>query len=469
MTSPEGWALEVARGREPGRRFPLPAQACHLGNDLGALAGIDLSGQEGDSPKRMSGCQAVVEPAGASAFRLKDHGSAGGTFVNKKRVLPGRWQTLNQGDLIQLGGVQLKVVRTAGVELQAQAAPKSAAAFALTVGEDLVCRSWDDVLRASAQRWETLKEELVSGRLAAFAHKVGRADLAPNPLASGTADEQLDAWLGRLPTTKPGLPELEVHPRSVVFETKAAQGAALRKSITVSNTGFRLLKLTATVEPSGDGWLALGKGGTSQTLNVVEQATIDLVATVPATALDITGKKLAVRLRSNGGEATVNVSLKRPASAVPPPGSESDTSDLRSGRGVTDWLSSQPVGVRLVRWPLLLGGIRLLLAAGDTVVAPAASSPAPGWAGGALALAAVGGMAGLFAGKGTSVTAIDRAQGAFAGAFLGMVLATLAVAVSRVIEPVVGQSWAAQALFWGLVGLGLAGLSAWLVPQQISR
>lgn len=469
MTSPVGWALEVARGREPGRRFSLPAQACHLGNDLGGLAGIDLSGQEGNSPKRMSGLQAVVEPAGDGGIRLKDQESAGGTFINKQRVLAGRWQTLNEGDLIQLGGVQLRVVRSGGVEAEAKAAPRTTAAFALQVGEGLVCRTWDDVLRASAQRWEALKEELISGRLAAFAHQVGRADLAPDPLAGGTADEQLDAWLGRLPTTKPCGPELEVHPKSVVIETSAGEGAMVRKSVTVSNTGFRLLKVTASVEPAGDGWLALGRGGASQTINVVEQATIELVATVPAGGVEGAGKKAVMRLRSNGGEATVDVSLKRAAPVVSPSMRGSAEAGARgSGRGLRDWLSNQPVGVRLVRWPLALGVLRLLLAAGDAVVAPGASS-APGWAGGALVLAVVGGMAGWFAGKEAGVTAVDRAQGAFAGAFLGMVVATLAVAASRaIVAPVVGGSWAAQALIWGLAGLGLAGLSTWLVPDRSS-
>ena len=46
----------------------------------------------------------------AQGLTIRDLESPGGTFVNRQRLLPGQSRTLQPGDLIQLGGVQLKVV-----------------------------------------------------------------------------------------------------------------------------------------------------------------------------------------------------------------------------------------------------------------------------------------------------------------------------------------------------------------------
>src|SRR5437764_1320086 len=80
------------------------------------------------------------------------------------------------------------------------------------LGPGAVCRSWDDFLTVSAQRWRAMRDELVTGRLAAFLVSSHHAQLAPSPDAPGTPDERLDAWLASIPTTRPSQPELDVHP-----------------------------------------------------------------------------------------------------------------------------------------------------------------------------------------------------------------------------------------------------------------
>src|SRR5579875_3572831 len=104
----DGWSLEVVRGRRAGRSYALSGGETVLGNAPAGPAGIDLADQEGDSPRRMAGRQALIAatPAGLT---VRDLDSPGGTFVNSRRVLPGQSLPLREGDVIQLAGVQLRV------------------------------------------------------------------------------------------------------------------------------------------------------------------------------------------------------------------------------------------------------------------------------------------------------------------------------------------------------------------------
>ncbi len=116
------------------------------------------------------------------------------------------------------------------------------------------CRTWDDFLTVSAQRWAALRDELTSGRLAAFLARVGAGAMAPSADAPGTPDERLDAWLGSLPTTRPGRPELEVHPETLAVRA-ATGGGTIRQAVQITNVGYRLLRSTVRVEPSAASWL----------------------------------------------------------------------------------------------------------------------------------------------------------------------------------------------------------------------
>src|SRR4051794_13983018 len=104
-----GVSLEVVRGREAGRVYALGRGETVLGNALNGGPGLDLSAHEGESPRRMAARQAQLDLS-AQGLSIRDLDSPGGAFVNRQRLLPGQARTLQPGDLIQLGGVQLKIV-----------------------------------------------------------------------------------------------------------------------------------------------------------------------------------------------------------------------------------------------------------------------------------------------------------------------------------------------------------------------
>ena len=75
---------------------------------MNGQAGLDLRDQEGSSPRRMAPRHASVENTGHD-ITIRDLDSPGGTFVNQQRLLSGQARKLKAGDVIQLGGVQLKL------------------------------------------------------------------------------------------------------------------------------------------------------------------------------------------------------------------------------------------------------------------------------------------------------------------------------------------------------------------------
>lgn len=237
----DNWSLEVVRGREAGRRYALPAGwgEVVLGNAPGAGTTIDLSDQEANSPRRMAARQARLERGAGDRLALRDLGSPGGTFVNQQRVTPGEPRPLAVGDLIQLGGVQLRVVASNGPAAPPSPAAKPTAttpprpagpvAINFTIKAGATCRSLDDFLAVAAQRWADLRDELTTGRLGAYFAGIGRPDLVPAPDAPGSPDDRLDAWLGALPTTRPGRAEMDVHPSRIAVKATSGGGTTRRK------------------------------------------------------------------------------------------------------------------------------------------------------------------------------------------------------------------------------------------------
>src|SRR6516162_7109519 len=118
---PAPWSLAVVRGRDVGRAYALAAGETILGNALDGQSGLDLSDQEGGSPRRMAARHAAITLTGQEPA-IRDLDSPGGTFVNRQRLLAGQSRRLQAGDVIQLGGVQLRLERGA--------APRSGAASA---------------------------------------------------------------------------------------------------------------------------------------------------------------------------------------------------------------------------------------------------------------------------------------------------------------------------------------------------
>lgn len=477
------WGLEVVKGREIGREYPVGPGRHVLGNAINGEPGIDLSTQEGASPRRMAGRQAVVE-ATAEGLSLRDLESPGGTFVNRQRLLADRPRPLEAGDIVQVGSVQLKVVKRAGrppataqkaadatstkplsetkPTVAARPSPGLPAPFVLAGGAG--CRSWDDFLTVSAQQWKGLCDEVTSGRIDAYLRTIGRDDLRPDPKIA-SPDERLDAWLGRLPTLKTPAPELDVHPTTV--RVRAVPGGGVtRARFTVTNTGYRLLRTNLRIEPTEAGWVKIlppaGSGPfvTSETTDVGLEVEIPETLTAP--------KNTWIEVSSNGGTARVEVRLEpqvRADADAPPDGAAA----LAGNIDLSGWLARMPVPQR-VAGGVALGAIgRLLIGLGDRFGGWLGFENAitPGLAGPALVGVILGGLLGRrFATRRGG--AGDGIPGAFAGAFAGLLAATVGVAGCRAIEPLFAGLVAntlVASILWAGLGALLAVASAWRFPH----
>ena len=422
-----GWMLEVVKGRQAGRSYALRGGETILGNALAGRSGIDLADQEGDSPRRMAAQQATIA-ATPSGLAVRDLDSPGGTFVNRQRVLPGQALPLRAGDVIQLGSVQLRVV--AGANGQPPSAPplKSpstppSSPFVLKNGT--ACRSWDDFLRVAAQRWADLRDELASNRLPIWLTTVGRHDLIVHRPPVASADDHLDAWLARLPTTLPARPELDVHPTRLVIRVTPG-GGTIARSVQVANVGHRLLHVRAEIEPASAGWVKVGAMFGDRTHAVVDATDVPLDITIPGSLP--APLRATLRLIGDGGSKAVELILE--ARTAPEPLA---TAPARIGPGLRDRLAGVPVTTRLAA--LGLGGVLLRLAVGlaggmlGADAMHAADATYPSLQGVAAAFAVAGGLIGAFLAGRRGIGAAGFAS--ISAAIAGGRLASVVVAACR--------------------------------------
>ena len=453
------WSLEVARGQNVGRVFALRHGEIVLGSAPGEPSSINLADQEGSSPRRMAPRQAElsVTPIG---LMIRDLDSPGGSFVNRQRLLPGQNRSLAPGDLIQLGPVQLRVIES--VPAKPEATP--AAPFSFVMAGGTVCRTWDDFLTVSSQRWEAMRDELASGRLGSFLVAFGRPSLAPPSGSNLSLDERLDQWLGSLPTTRPTGPELDVHPSTLNLRVTPG-GGTIRRVVRVSNVGYRLLRSTARIEPGGLPWVQLPSEFDRRPFVSVEGLDLPIDFAIPETLPGSLSATLVIE--GNGGSKRVAITLeaKGSPSELPSPGPFSEPgSSAALGQTFLDVIRSQSRATRLTTWPLILMGVRLMIGLAGGFIADGPTVEKPGLAGPALVCLAVGALGGAW-------LAIRRGgaregfPGAFAGGVFGVVVASGLVAVCRAVEPWLGPLAAhsvALGLLWGGVGIGMALLSSLL-------
>ena len=456
--------MEVVRGADAGKRYALADGTVLLGNSLRGEPGIDLATQELNSPRKMAARQAEIHVANGS-LSLRDLGSPGGTFVDRRRVPPGSDLPLKEGDVIQLGGVQLRVsAQTDGSQVSRHSSTSMppSASFLFTLKGGAACRTWDDFLAISAQRWADLRDELTSGRLAVFLQSIGRADLAPDPRAPGSADERLDAWIGRLPAIRDAKPELEVHPRTLVIRA-AAGGGVTRKKILVSNSGYRLLRATARVEPATATWLAIAPEFRDREFFVVDSTDFVIDATLPESVATTTRAEIV--FEGNGGSARVAVIFEPPAARTAEP-IERANPTARISLGLRERIARQAIATRLIAWPLALIVARAWIAAANAIV------PVPGDAtsllGPAIGFAVFGALCALWATRASALR--DRLPAVVTGGILGTMLAAIVVAICRAgeapITALAGPSMIVASLTWGLIGAGLAGASSLVIPHD---
>ena len=447
------WALEVVRGKDLGRCYPLGLGRSVLGNAPGEATGIDLGGEEGASPRRMAARQAEIIADG-QGLSVRDLDSPGGTFVNSQRILPGKTRALREGDVLQLAGVRLRVV--AGKPAPVPPAAVGPLPTPYHTASGTTCRTWDDFLTASAKDWAGLRDELISGRISTFLQSIGRDDLLPTAPSSKTEDERLDAWLGRLPVARPLKADLDVHPS--VVRIKASLPGTTRRTVSITNTGYRLLRSTLKIEPAGTDWLRIAPPFDRGSFSTAESTEFPVDVTIPET---LTAPRVAsVVIESNGGSRTVAVHLDPPLKAEPEPPVETVRS---AGPGLGDWLSSFNPAARVLNAMLLGFVFRVLLSVGDRLAPPSAS---PGLAGAGMLFAGLGAFVGLLlAIRGRGVR--DTVPAAVTGAIVGLLTASVAVAACRSVEPVFGidRGWAAST-FWVLAGGVLAVISLWVRPYS---
>lgn len=474
MVLPNGWGLEVVRGRDVGRVLPVRPGRCTLGNALNGEDGIDLGGQEGSSPRRMAPRQALLDCSGEKLL-LCDLDSPGGTFVNRQRLLADQFRPLQAGDVIQLGSVQLRVVPQAAralgepaVKTAPPASPSNGGLrTAMVLASGTTCRTWDDFLTVSAQNWGGLREELVSGRLDAFLRSLGRDDLRTPSASSKTPDERLDEWLGRLPATRSSSPELDVHP-SVVRVRAVPGGGVVRTKVTITNTGYRLLRSTVRVEPPGTGWLKVAKAFSAGPFLTTESTDVPLEVEIPETLEGPRTCTLAVE--SNGGNQRVEVRVE---AAVRPEGVDGPPvgTTSQSAPELFAAVAKLPASTRVFGAVALACLTRLLVAVGDRLTGflGLTATSAPSLPGVVLLTAAVGCFLGLrFAqsrGGGR-----DLVPAGFTGAFAGLLFGTLAVATCRSIEPPAGEGGGVPLLLgfglWAVFGALVAAGSLGVIPYR---
>ncbi len=447
-----GWSLEVVKGRQAGRSYALAGPEVVLGNALAGVSGIDLAEQEGETPRRMAARQAVVAATPAGLL-VRDLDSPGGTFVNRQRVLPGQSLPLRAGDVIQLGGVQLKVVTKSNG--QTSTAPAGAPSQPFVLKNGTACRTWDDFLRVAAQRWADLRDELTSGRIPTWLTTIGRPDLVAHRPPDATADDHLDAWLARLPTTLPARPELDVHPSRLVVRVTPG-GGTIARSVQVANVGHRLLHVRAEIEPAG--WARVAADFAGRTHAVVDALDIPIEIDVPATLRSLL--RTTLRIDGDGGTKQVELVLEARTAAEP-----MAATPVRVGPSPRDREARIRPVTRLVAFITLAIVIRL--AAG--VVCGSMGTDAAGLdlLRVALLFAVAFGSTGAILARRSGIEAAGYA--AASAAIEGFAVAALFVATCRIVEPVLGgwsHSMLAIALLWAAIGAAKAAASLWIAPYR---
>jgi hypothetical protein len=502
-TQPIPWSLEVLRGREVGRVYGLPTGETIVGNALNGDPGLDLVDQEGVSPRRMAARHAAIALHGQQ-LTIRDLDTPGGTFVNRQRLLSGQERRLQPGDVIQLGGVQLRVeARAASPPPAPIAAPpmpagtppvpaaplapessvsraKAASSppagrlpvpFAMAGGPS--CRTWDDFLVLAAQRWTDLRNELASGRLAEYLGRIQRPDLVPRLEKDRSLDEQLDHWLSRLPASRSSAPELDVHPEALNVRAVSG-GGVTRHSLRITNVGYRLLRCTARVEPAGTGWIRFRPEHDGHPFFTIEQTDLPLEVEIP----EVVDRPLsaAIVLESNGGTRRVLARIERPAEPVA-------SLEPATGAGVievSDWsrrlgrslarlrpvvrIAAGAFGALALRFLVVLSGLVLLGGQGTAIVEPRLSVLA-------VVLAGVGVVVGGSMGR-RQGDRRDLLPSGFAGGLFGLLIAAVVHAAIRSVERTLGvgsSSVWAVGLLWAAIGAAVAGVSILWIPYRSDK
>jgi hypothetical protein len=326
------------------------------------------------------------------------------------------------------------------------------------------CRSWDDFLVLSAQHWAHVRDELVSGRLTDYLRRIGRPDLIPHAAPDRSPDDRLDDWLARLPAAQSSAPELDVHPENLLVQAKTGGGVA-RRSLRITNVGFRLLRSTVRIEPPDARWVKLLARADGQPFQTIDQSDIPVELELPET-IDRLFRALIV-IESNGGTRRVEVRIERPAYPL---------ASAETGAGLA--VSELPILARRLRTRLAgfsplsraaicsggLAGVRMLLALANALPFAGAGTPLaePRITSVALVTTAFGMLCGLILAKRRGESR-DLLTAGTAGGLVGLLSSALLFSMLQSAERALGRwstSIMAVCLLWGAIGAVIALISA---------
>jgi hypothetical protein len=315
-----------------------------------------------------------------------------------------------------------------------------------------------------------VRDELASGRLAEHLRKIQRADLLPQPVSSHDADERLDAWLGRLPSSRSSAPELEVYPETLVVRAATA-GGTVRQSLRITNIGYRLLRSKARVESKEKAGIRVPAEFRDQSFLTVDQTDLPVEIDLPEDR-SVTSPG-AVVIESNGGTKRIEVKIERPAQVIHFPEFGAELAGFNSAA----WrqaITARVEGMSLIRRVLLATGLMMTIRALVLLVSllPVGSSSAsriePRLAPIALVCAAIGvvigTMRGIRAGHWNDATPAGFACG-LAGVFVAAFLSALIKSLESLLGPW-STSPIAVMLLWPLLGAGIAWLSSLILPAR---
>jgi hypothetical protein len=491
-----------------------------VGNALNGKPGLDLANQEGSSPRRMAARHAALTCTNKE-IAIQDLDSPGGTFVNRERLLSSQPRRLEPGDVIQLGSVQLRVQRNAAVvsappipsqeqkahevkgapvvattatasppvatpprpaprttspnapatsHLSPASAPAGRLPIPFSMAGGVSCRTWNDFLVLSAQQWGALRDELSSGRLAEYLGRIQRLDLVPRRDKNRAADDQLDEWLARLPATESSAPELDVHPESLIIHAVAG-GGITHQAVRVTNVGYRLLRCTARVEPTGTPWVRLHPEHNGRPFSTIDQTDLPIELDLPETIDRPLMSQIVIE--SNGGTKRIAVRIERPAERVGFPESAAGASASpipQLGQHISQLVAGLRPGARIVLGCVGVMALRVIL----VLINVLATGGLGAWpvqarlSSVAILMVGIGVLLGAWLASRRGEWRVLPAAG-FAGGALGLLVAAVSFAAIHSAERVLGSrssSFATVVLLWGATGALLALVSTVLIPYQ---
>ncbi len=310
-------------------------------------------------------------------------------------------------------------------------------AIPFTLPGGRTCRSWDDFLVLAAQEWHALRDELTSGRLSDFIRRAQRPELLPRIERSRSADDQLDEWLGRLPTTKASGPELDVHPASLNVRATGA-GGLVRQTVRVTNVGYRLLRSTARVEPNSARWLRFPAESDGEAFSTVDQTDLAVELDVPETIE--APLEAAILIESNGGTRRIPVRIEK-AQAVIPSADSGPTGNIGSQLATLEGTLGEKLGAVRPQVRVLWGAgcailVRMLVLFVGLVLHGARDARLSSVA---FALVGAGAAAAVLLSLGRGEER-DVPAAAFAGGSLGLLAAAVCFAIIQTVERVLAHS-----------------------------